>query len=117
MVPFEEVIQGLSRFINSNNLYANMNDLQEIAARIAVGRILTNHEHIKTALMNNGIIRTFGFMDDEGNVDLENLMKELKGEIEKKGKMCIEIPMIGKFIFHPEDMDGLYREITGRNII
>lgn len=117
MVPFEEVIQGLNRYINSNEFYSNMNDLQEIAARIAVGRVLTNHERIKTALMNNGIIRTFGFMDDEGNVDLETLMKEIKREVEKKGKMCIEIPMIGKFTFHAEDMDNIYREITGRNII
>ena len=52
-------------------------------------------------------------MDSEGNVELEPLMRDLRKEIERKGKMTVEIPMFGKISFTGEDVTELYREITG----
>lgn len=112
MVSFEKVIDGLMRYLNKN-LYANMNDWQEILARLAVGRIIGNPEELKKSLMGNGIVRTFAIMDSEGNVDLEPIMRDLKKEIERKGKLGIEIPMFGKLSFVASDIDEIYREITG----
>lgn len=112
MVEFNRVIDGLFRYLN-NNLFAKMNDWQEILARIAVGRIIGNPEALKQSLMANGIVRTFAVMDSEGNVDLENLARDLKREIERKGKISVEIPIIGKLSFVASDIDDIYREITG----
>lgn len=112
MVEFNRVIDGLFRYLN-NNLFAKMNDWQEVLARIAVGRIIGNPEALKQSLMANGIVRTFAVMDSEGNVDLENLAKDLKREIERKGKISVEIPIIGKLSFVASDIDDIYREITG----
>ena len=112
MVEFNRVIDGLARYMN-NNLFANMNDWQEIIARIAVGRIIGNPESLKQSLMANGIVRTFAVMDSEGNVDLEPLMRDLKREIDRKGKLTVEIPMFGKMSFVSSDIDDIYREITG----
>jgi hypothetical protein len=82
-------------------------------ARIAVGRIIGNPEALKQSLMANGIVRTFAIFDSEGNVDLENLARDLKREIERKGKISVEIPIIGKLSFVASDIDDIYREITG----
>ena len=112
MVEFNRVIDGLARYMN-NNLFANMNDWQEIVARVAVGRIIGNPESLKQSLMANGIVRTFAVMDSEGNVDLEPIMRDLKREIDRKGKLTVEIPMFGKMSFVASDIDDIYREITG----
>lgn len=112
MVEFNRVIDGLTRYLN-NNLFAKMNDWQEVLARIAVGRIIGNPEALKQSLMANGIVRTFAIFDSEGNVDLENLARDLKREIERKGKISVEIPIIGKLSFVASDIDDIYREITG----
>lgn len=112
MVEFNRVIDGLIRYLN-NNLFAKMNDWQEVLARIAVGRIIGNPEALKQSLMANGIVRTFAVMDSEGNVDLENLARDLKREIERKGKISVEVPMLGKMSFVASDVDEIYREITG----
>lgn len=112
MVEFNRVIDGLIRYLN-NNLYSKMNDWQEVLARIAVGRIIGNPENLKQSLIGNGIVRTFAVMDSDGNVDLEPLMRDLKKEIERKGKMTVEIPLFGKISFLPQDIDEIYREITG----
>ena len=115
MVTFDQVLDGLSRYLNKN-FYANLNDWQEIVARLAVGRILGN-ENLKQNLMANPYVRTFAVMDSEGNVDLEPIMRDLKKEIERKGKMTVEIPMFGKISFTGEDISEIYREITGEALI
>ena len=112
MVEFNRVIDGLARYIN-NNFYSKLNDWQEVIARIAVGRIIGNPEVLKQSLQANGIVRTFAVMDSEGNVDLEPIMRDLKKEIERKGKLTVEVPMFGKISFLPKDIDEIYREITG----
>lgn len=112
MVEFNRVVDGLARYLN-NNFYSNLNDWQEVFARIAVGRIIGNPEALKQSLMANGIVRTFAVMDSEGNVDLENLARDLKREIERKGKISVEVPMFGKMSFVASDIDEIYREITG----
>ena len=112
MVEFNRVVDGLARYLN-NNFYSKLNDWQEVLARIAVGRIIGNPEALKQSLMANGIVRTFAVMDSEGNVDLENLARDLKREIERKGKISVEVPMFGKMSFVASDIDEIYREITG----
>lgn len=116
MIEFNRVIDGILRYMN-NNLYSGMNDWQEVLARVAVGRMVNNRENLKTSLMNNGIVKTFAVMDSEGNVDIESLARDFKKEIQNKGKLSIEIPLFGKICFSPEDVDELYREITGMNMI
>jgi hypothetical protein len=111
MVEFNRVIDGLSRYLN-NNFYSKLNDWQEVVARLAVGRII-NNENLKQSLQANPFVRTFAVMDSEGNVDLEPIMRDLKKEIERKGKITFEIPMFGKISFVASDIDEIYREITG----
>jgi hypothetical protein len=112
MVEFNRVIDGLARYLNKN-FYSNLNDFQEVIARIAVGRIIGNPEALKQSLQANPFVRTFAIFDSEGNIDLEPIMRDLKREIERKGKLTVEIPMFGKISFLPQDIDEIYREITG----
>ena len=106
----EKVIDGISNYIDSN-IYSGMNDLQEFIARIVVGRVIDNSAEIKSALANNGVIRTFGFIDEEGMIDIDHLMSDIKNEIRRKGEIHISIPMFGKLKFVPEDVDVLHRFI------
>ena len=112
MVSFNQVLDGLTRYLNKN-FYANLNDWQEIVARLAIGRITENAETLKQSLQANHFVRTFAIFDSEGNVELEPIMRDLKKEIERKGKLSVEIPMFGKISFLPQDIDEIYREITG----
>jgi hypothetical protein len=108
----ETVIDGIARYID-REIYTGMNDLQELVARIAVGRMIDNTEAIRETLVNNGIIRTFGIIDAEGMVDLDTLARDVKKEIERKGKLVVTIPMFGKMTFTPDDVDAICRSIKG----
>jgi hypothetical protein len=109
---FNTVVDGLSKYINSEIL-GNMNDLQEIVARIAIGRVLENRDKIKDVLSSNGVVMTLGIIDSDGLVDVDTLFCEVKREIERKGKLTLSIPMFGKLTFNPTDVDTIKYYITG----
>lgn len=112
-VKFESVIDGINRYLDKE-IYGNLNDLQEFLARLAVARINQNAELIKTALMSNGLARTLCIVDSDGMVDVDSLCQDIKREIDRKGSIQVEIPMIGKLTFKSVDVDVLRDLINGR---
>lgn len=112
---FNRVIDGISRYIDAE-IYSRMNDLQEFAARVLVGRFISNEDTVKDSLVNNGFIRTFGIIDADGMVDVITLAKDIKREIARKGKISFSIPMFGTMGFVPEDVDAVFRYITGEEL-
>lgn len=111
-MTLERVISGINKYINAE-IYSTMNDWQEVIARIAISRMLGNTEQLKRSLASNGFLRTFALMDEEGNVDVESLARDLKSQIAAKGKMTISLPLMPSITFKPEDVDVLYRYIVG----
>ena len=109
-VPFEKILDGAVRFMNEE-IVPGMNDWQEIAARIAIGRIYETRENLQAQLAANGLVRAFAIMDAAGNVDAERLLAELRRELERKGRLQIAVPGFGKFTFMPADVDKLRRHI------
>lgn len=116
MVKFEKILDGLMAYINEN-IMPGLNNMQEIGARLLLGEIYDSRETLKKMLMENGIIKTFGYMDEEGNVDIERLLARLKTEIKNKGELEVSVPLYGKFKFKPEDIDVIneYIKTGGRH--
>ena len=110
MVAFEKVLDGIAKYID-REIYAGMNDWQEVLARIAVGRVFENREQLKNRLVNSGVIRTFGVISEDGMVDVDGLASDLKKQIEQKGKITVSLPMFGKLTFKAEDVEKLHRTI------
>ena len=113
--PFEKVIEGIAQYINTH-LYAKMNDWQEFIARVFIGRFFENTEAMKSSLINNGFIRTFGVIDSDGDIEVVQLAKDMKREIARKGQLSFDIPMFGKMTFTPDDVNELFRIITGEEL-
>lgn len=110
-VKFERVMDGINRYIDSE-IYANLNDLQEMLARIVVGRINSSADNIKTMLMSNGFLKTLAIIDSDGMVDVDRLMQDIRKVIERKGSIEFNVPMIGKMKFTPADVDVLHNMIV-----
>lgn len=112
---FERVIEGIAQYINTH-LYSKMNDWQEFVARVFIGRFFENTEVIKTKLVENGFIRTFGVIDSDGNIEVVQLARDMKREIARKGSLSFDIPMFGKMTFAPADVDELFKIITNEEL-
>ena len=107
----ERVMNGVVRYMD-REIYSNMNDWQEVVARLAVSRLLGNR-NLENTLMNNAYIRTFAIVDSDGNVDVDGLYRDLKTLVQQKGKIEISLPIFGKYTFHETDVDNLYNCIMG----
>lgn len=107
---FDDVMQGIIRYLDAEIL-KNMNDWQEMAARIAVGRILGNRDTLKAALVNNPFLQTFGMISPDGKVDVDGLARDIKQQIAAKGKMDVSFPIFGRFTFYETDVDQLVNYI------
>ena len=107
----ERVMNGIARYMD-REIYSNMNDWQEVVARLAVSRLLGNR-NLENTLMNNAYIRTFAIVDSDGNVDVDGLYRDLKTLVQQKGKVEISLPIFGKYTFHETDVDNLYNCIMG----
>ena len=110
-MKFERVINGINKYINAE-IYSTMNDWQEVLARIAVSRMIGNTEQLKNRLTSNAFIRTFAIIDEDGNVDVDGIARDLRNQIEAKGKMTISLPLMPSLTFKASDVDVLYHYIT-----
>lgn len=110
-VPLNRVLDGATEYIDKY-IMPGMNDWQEVVARLAIGRIFDNREALQNFIVNTGYIRTFALIDEAGNVDIDRLAADFKREIEKKGKIEVNLKVFGRMKFNAEDIDTLHRMIT-----
>ena len=111
-MDYDAVVNGIVAYINKEILPA-MTDWQEMLARVAMSRMLQSKDTYKTALVNNTFLQTFGFVSADGKVDVDGIASSLKEQIAEKGKIEVSLPVFGKLWFTPDDVDKLYRYITG----
>lgn len=110
---FEKVLNGILKYMDKE-IYAEMNDWQEMAARIAVSRLLRNSDKLKSALCDNAFIRTFAIADEDGNIDVDGLYSDIQEQFKNKTKISIVLPLFGTFKFTADDLDKLYSTIMER---
>lgn len=110
---FDRVLNGILKYMD-REIFSSMTDLQEFAARLAVTRVVNNSQNIKEMLTTNPFVKTFGIIDENGNVDVDGLHRDIKEQIKAKGKLTIKIPLIGMtFHFSESDVDALFSTIKG----
>ena len=109
MVTYEQVITGLSKFIDSeiiSQLTGNSKVLLGIGAGVALkkGDVLFNN------LRNNTAIKMLGIIDEEGHIDIETLYTEARKQAQKE-VLRLEIPMVGTLKLNADDIEKLYSYI------
>jgi hypothetical protein len=110
-MKFEKVIDGILRYLDSD-IFEHMNDWQEMLARIAVSRMAKSSGQLKEFIINNPFLATFQIVDSEGNVDVDELLSDVREQIARKEKLVLSFPVFGKFTFTAADVDRLHEVIN-----
>ena len=110
MYSYSKVMDGLAKYVD-----------QEIVNKIpgwkrgvvgsGLGMMLSNTDNIYKELKNNEFVKLLNLMDEQGNVNVEALYKELKKQAQKSSA-TIELPMIGSFVLNEQDVEKLYNFIV-----
>lgn len=109
-MTYDTVIQGIINYINKEIL-STMADWQAMLARVAISRLLSNKDGFRAAITGNAFLQSMGIVSVDGMVDVDGLVRDLKEQISLAGKLEIELPVFGKYVFFPEDVDTLCKYI------
>lgn len=109
-MEFERFIRGIERYLE-REIYGTMESWQRVIARVFIGRIIGSPEELKSWLSDNAFIKLAHFMDERGHVDVEGIIKDLRRELEREGKVRISTKIFDDFVFNPSDVDKLYAMI------
>lgn len=109
MVTYEQVITGLSKFIDSE-IISQLTGNSKILLGIGAGVALKKSDVLFNNLRNNNAIKMLGIIDEEGHIDIETLYTEAKKQAQKE-VIRLEIPMVGTLKLNTEDIEKLYSYI------
>ena len=109
-MTYDAVIQGIINYINKEIL-STMADWQAMLARVAISRLLSAKDGLRAAITGNAFLQSLGVVSVDGMVDVDGLARDLKEQFSFAGKLEIEIPVFGKYVFSPDDVDTLHRYI------
>lgn len=112
-MEFEKVLNGIVEFLNQE-VYKGMTGWQEVIARLAVSRVLGNKDKIKNTIMTNPFVKTFCIVDENGNIDIDGILCDLKEQIKEKERLEFHVPAFGKFVFTESDVDKLIDIMGGK---
>lgn len=105
MVTYEQVINGLTKFID-NEIISQLSGNQKILLGIGAGVALRKGENLYNGLKNNSMIKMLGIINED-KIDIETLYEEAKKQATKE-VIRVEIPMIGILKLNEEDIEKLY---------
>lgn len=113
MVTIEQIEKGLASYLDSELMpNLQLEGIQKVLTGTAIGLFIKRSENIVKSYADKPFVKLLGIMDDNGDVDIDILTKELKTNIPEEG-VSINVPLLGTMKFHKSDVDVLYKHITG----
>ena len=109
MVTYEQLINGLSKFIDAE-IISQLTGNSKVLLGIGAGIALKKGESLFNNLKNNSMIKMLNIINDEGHIDIETLYAEVKKQAQKE-IIRLEIPMVGTLKLNDEDVEKLYSYI------
>ena len=110
MYSYSKVIDGVAKYIDQE-IVNKIPGWKRWVVGSGLGMMMSNTDTIYKELKNNEFVKLLNLMDEQGNINVEALYKELKKQAQKSS-INVELPMVGSFILNEQDVDKLYNFIT-----
>jgi hypothetical protein len=111
MIPYNQVVNGVTRYIDSE-IVPKVNGFSKLAVAVVLAGAVKNAGNTVEQIKTMPIIKMTGLIDEENMVDIETIYEELKKQLSIE-PMRIELPGIGAVTFTHDDVDKLYSHIVG----
>lgn len=108
MIPFENVQKGVAAYLDNEVMPAFRDEgWKRVAAGAAISLVINRSSNYIPILQQNKVVSALGLIDENGSVDIEGLVPVVKQQLEKE-PLSIDVPMLGKLTFRPDDVEKLY---------
>ena len=103
---FDTVINGIIRYIEKF-IFPTLNKTQLFVGYTLLTRYRRNLSALRPMLEDNALLKPLRVFDDDGRVDIDSWMEDIKSTMEHYGKFELEIPFVGPYSFTKDDVDKL----------
>lgn len=110
MYSYDKVINGFAKYVDSE-IVNKIPGWKKWIVGSGIGMMLSNTENVYSKIKDNEFIKMLNIIDEQGNVNVDDMYKELKKQAQKSNA-TIELPMVGSFVLNEHDVDKLYNFIT-----
>lgn len=110
MVSLDQIKRGAAKYIEF-----------EIVSKLPVWKkwvfggfanlVLQNIDRVYDWLKNKELVRVMNVITDDGNINIEEIYRNIRNEAEKTGDAPVNVPLIGEMRFSASDIDVLYQKI------
>lgn len=116
MVSIDQIEQGVVQYAQ-NEILPNMEEtsVQRLVVGVFMGRFIRAQRVELEKMMEQDLVKSLGYFDENKNVDLDALRDEFKAQISAKG-VVYEHPVIGKLTFEKSDIDRIYEYIMKQEV-
>ena len=110
MTSIENIGIGIARYID-RELASKTDGLKKWGLSLA--SVLIVAKITEMANQYSDVLKSAGYMNENGMVDDVKLLSDLKGVAHEKGAVTQNLPYIGSFTFDESDIEMLGRYING----
>jgi hypothetical protein len=111
MIPYNQVVNGVTRYIDSE-IVPKVNGFSKLAVAVVLAGAVKNAGNTVEQIKTIPIIKMTGLIDEENMVDIETIYEELKKQVSRE-PISMVLPGVGKVTFNHDDIDKMYSHIMG----
>lgn len=108
MVSVDKIEQGVANYLDAELMpQLKGNGVEKVIVGTTASLLIRKTGTIIEGYKDNKLVKMLGIIDDNGAVDVDTLVEEVKKNIPKEG-VKVEVPILGTLTFHKDDVDKLY---------
>ena len=108
MVSVDKIEQGIANYLDAELMpQLKGNGIEKVIVGTTASLLIRKTGTIIEGYKDNKLVKMLGIIDDNGAVDVDTLVEEVKKNIPKEG-IKVEVPILGTLTFHKDDVDKLY---------
>lgn len=108
MVSVDKIEQGVANYLDAELMpQLKGNGIEKVIVGTTASLLIRKTGTIIEGYKDNKLVKMLGIIDDNGAVDVDTLVEEIKKNIPKEG-VKVEVPILGTLTFHKDDVDKLY---------
>lgn len=107
IVTVDNIANGLSTFIERDVIPEfNLPSWQRIIVGTAIGLCIKKKANLAKKFIKDGTFTMAGVVNEFGNVNIDDLIAEVKKNIPDKG-LTVKLPILGNITFTSDDIDKI----------
>lgn len=102
----DKVILGIMNYADAE-IIGKLPTMGKWLAGTAIGMVSSKVNDVVMNIQNNSALKMVGAIDDDGMIDVDLIMDNMKQSADRYGNAHISIPLVGDMSFSSSDIDTL----------